>query len=536
MAPHFSELLHAKLQRPGLPRDFVPRPRLIAWLNRAIADPLTLVCAPAGFGKSTLVSSWLEGLTTGRGGNIPPMPCAWLSLDANDSSLDLFLRYFIAALRTIVPGACAETAAMLTASQLPPLEAVVARLSNEILLLAEPLVLVLDDYQAIQGEAVHDLLNALVLHWPQPLRLVLISRVAPPLPVADLRAKGRLVELRAHDLRFIREEIAAYAAQALPAPLSESGVALFEARTEGWATGLRLAALTLRAGEDPEAIVASLTGSDPAFADYLMAEVLSRQPSDVQEFLLRTAILDRFCVSLCEAVFAGEDAKCDARACIDWVERANLFIIPLQGREWYRYHQLFQDALLQRLRAEVAPEQVAELHRRAAAWYAERGLIDEALHHALNANDFELAAGIMRQKLRDVLNREDRSTLERWLRLLPEDFVQRRPWLLMMKALALQFSWQLSPLPDVLRRIEALLAEGDGASSFTGNAHDRQVLRGLLALSWANLAIYSGQADRATALCEEALALLPEEWNFARGNAASFLGWSMRAAGQGDAA
>ena len=265
MVIHSSELLQAKLQRPGLPRDFIPRLRLTEWLNRAIADPLTLVCAPAGFGKSTLVSSWLEGLTTGRGGDSPPMPCAWLSLDANDSSLDLFLRYFIAALRTIVPGACAETAAMLTASQLPPLEAVVARLSNEIVLLAEPLVLVLDDYQAIQGELVHDLLNALVLHWPQPLRLVLISRVAPPLPVADLRAKGKLVELRAHDLRFSREEIAAYAAQALPAPLSESGVALFEARTEGWATGLRLAALTLRAGEDPEAIVASLTGSDPAF-------------------------------------------------------------------------------------------------------------------------------------------------------------------------------------------------------------------------------------------------------------------------------
>ena len=415
------------------------------------------------------------------------MSHAWLSLDANDSQIDLFLRYFIAALRTAVAGACAETAALLTASQLPPLEVVVARLSNEILLLAEPLVLVLDDYQAIQGAAVPDFLNALVLHWPQPLHLVLITRVAPPLPVADLRARGKLTEIRAHDLRFSREEIAAYAAQALPAPLSESGVALFEARTEGWATGLRLAALTLRAGEDPEAIVASLTGSDPAFADYLMDEVLSRQPGDVQAFLLRTAILDRFCVSLCAAVFAGEDAQRDARACIDWVERANLFIIPLQGHEWYRYHHLFHDALLQRLQAEVAPEQVAELHRRAAAWYAERGLIDEALHHALSANDFELAAGIMQQKLRDVLNQEDRPTLERWLRLLPEDFVQRHPWLLMMKALALQFSWQLSPLPAVLRRIEALLAEGDEASSLTGDAHDRQALRGLLALSWGNL-------------------------------------------------
>ena len=514
MAIQTADLLHAKLQKPSLPRDFVPRPRLTAQLNYAISNPLTLVCAPAGFGKSTLVSSWLEGLTTGRGGDLPPMPCAWLSLDANDSSIDLFLRYFIAALRTIVPGACAETAAMLTASQLPPLEAVVTRLSNEIILLPEPLVLVLDDYHSIQGTAVHEFLNTLVPHWPQPLRLVLISRVAPPLPVAALRARGQLTELRARDLRFIREEIAAYAAQALPAPLGESGVALFEARTEGWATGLRLAALTLRAGEDPEAIVASLTGSDPAFADYLMDEVLSRQPPDVQAFLLRTSILDRFCLSLCEAVFPSEDARRNARACIDWVERANLFIVPLQGREWYRYHQLFQDALLHRLRAEVAPEQVAELHRRAAAWFAERGLIDEALHHALSANDFELAAGIMQQKLLDVLNREDRSTLERWLRLLPEDLIQRRPWLLVMRVVALIFSWHLSALPTVLRQIEALLAEGDEASSLAHDVHDLPTLRGMLAFSWGNLALYGGQAERACAFFEEALALLPDRVEF----------------------
>ena len=489
------ELLHAKLQKPVLPRDYVPRPRLIAWLNHAISSPLTLVCAPAGFGKSTLVSSWLESIATGRGGDVSPLPGAWLSLDANDSNIDLFLRYFIAALRTIVPGAFGETTEMLMSP--PPLGVVVARLSNEIVLMPKPLVLVLDDYHTIQGTAVHEFLNALVLHWPQPLHLVLISRIAPPLPLADLRAKGQLAELRAYDLRFIRDEIAAYAALALPTPLSESGVALFEARTEGWATGLRLATLTLRAGEDPAAIIASLTGSDPAFADYLMDEVLSRQPANVQAFLLRTSILDRFCVSLCEAVLAGEESNYDARACVDWVERANLFVIALQGREWYRYHHLFQDALLQRLRAEVAPEQVAELHRRAAAWFAERGLADEALRHALAANDFELAARIMQQRLLDVLNREDRPILESWLRLLPEDFVQRHPWLLMMKALALLLAWQLSPLPGVLTRIEALLEGGDGASVLARDAHDLPVLRGLIALCWGILAFFGGQAERA---------------------------------------
>ena len=531
-----AELLHAKLQKPVLPHDFVPRPRLTEWLNHAISTPLTLVYAPAGFGKSTLVSSWLEGMTAGRGGDIRPLPWAWLSLDANDSSTDLFLRYFIAALRTIVPGACTETAAMLTAPQSLALAAVITRLNNEILLLPEPLVLVLDDYQSIQGEAVHEFLNALALHWPQPLHLVLISRTMPPLPVADLRAKGQLIELRAHDLRFTRDEIATYAVQALPTPLSESAIVLLGERTEGWATGLRLVTLTLRSGEDPAAIITSLTGSNPAYADYLTSEVLSRQPANVQAFLLRTSILDRFCVSLCEAVLAGEESKYDARACVDWVERANLFVIPLQGRVWYRYHHLFQDALLQRLRAEVAPEQVAELHGRAAAWFAERGQIDEALHHALAANDFELAAKIMQQKLLDVLNQEDRPMLDRWLRLLPEGFVQRHPWLLMMKAMALQFSWQLSPLPTVLRRIEALLDEGDKASSLARDAHDLQTLRGLITWSWGNLAISGGQAESASAFFEEALALLPEEWSFMRGNAVAFLGWCMRALGRGDAA
>jgi ATP/maltotriose-dependent transcriptional regulator MalT len=251
------KLLQTKLQRPQVPRYFVPRPRLVERLDRAVSGPLTLVCAPAGFGKSTLVSSWMEGVRAGAsvgtgvgtGGVTPPLQAAWLSLDANDSDLVLFLRYFVAALRTIVPGACAESAEMLAAPQQAPPDVVVTTLSNEIALLPDAFVLVLDDYYTIQGEAVHDFLNALVLHWPQPMHLVLISRLNPPLPLASLRAKGQLLEIRTHDLRFTHDETATYLSRVLPAPPSERTVTLAEQRTEGWIAGLHLAGLSLSSVE-----------------------------------------------------------------------------------------------------------------------------------------------------------------------------------------------------------------------------------------------------------------------------------------------
>ena len=337
-----------------------------------------------------------------RAGDAPPLPVAWLALDEGDSDLVLFLRYFIAALRTIVPGACAGTAEMLAAAQEPPPEVVGARLSNEIAHLPGPFVLALDDFHTIQGEAVPDFLSTLVRHWPPPLRLVLMTRLDPSLPVAHLRARGQVVEVRAHELRFTREETAAYLSRALPARLSASAVDLLNERTDGWIAGLHLASLSLRAGEDPETLLASLSGSDFSIADYLVDQVLAKQPADVQTFLLRTAILERFCVSLSEAVVGCEEPACNARACIDWVERANLFVIPLDGRrEWYRYHHLFRDLLLQRLLAEASADQVAELHGRAAAWFAGRDLTDEALRHALAANDLDLAVRLAVAGLQD---------------------------------------------------------------------------------------------------------------------------------------
>ena len=405
----------------------------------------------------------------------------------------VFLRYFVAAIRTVFPEACAETLALLGAPYPTAQAPLVVALSNELERLPARCVLVLDDYHTIRGEAVHDFLSELLRHWPQRLHLVLISRSNPPLPLANLRAKGQVAEIRTRDLRFTPEEAAAFLGKALRAPLSPSAVALLDQRLEGWIAGLRLVTLSLCAGADAETELAGLSGTSVEIADYLVDEVISCQTPAILKFLLATSILDRFCAALCECVLgsdaSGDDPPCDVPACIQWLESNNLFVIPLDNdRQWYRYHHLFQELLQRRLLAEVGPEQVTELHRRAAAWFAGQGLIDEALHHALAADDLDLAARLMEAGLCDALNREDRPTLDRWLRLLPEDFIQRRPWLLMIKAFAFQFSWQLPAVWKLLDQIEALLDEGaEHATALrrapprSGDPPDLQVLRGMIA-------------------------------------------------------
>ena len=515
--------------------DRVDRPRLIEELNRGLQEgPLTLVCAAAGFGKTTLVSSWLESLVAG--GVTPPLPSAWLSLDANDSDLVVFLHYFVAAIRTVFPEACAETRALLGAPYPTGRDPLVVALGNDLEHLPARAVLVLDDYYTIRGEAVHDFLSELLHHWPQRLHLVLISRSNPPFPLANLRAKGQIAEIRTRDLRFTPEEATAFLERTLRARLSDSAVALLDQRLEGWIAGLRLMTLSLYAGADAEAELAGLSGTHVEIADYLVDEVMSSQTPAILRFLLVTSILDRFCADLCECVLSV-DPSGDVSACIQWVESHNLFVIPLDNeRQWYRYHHLFQDLLQRRLLVEMGPDQVAELHRRAADWLGGQGLIDEALHHALAANDLDLAARLMQARFCDVLNREDRATLDRWLRLLPEYFVQSRPWLLIIKAYALQFSWRLSAVWKLLEQIEALLNEGTEPSPHSNDSYDLEALRGLIAVLRGQEAFTKGQAARAIACCEEALALLPVGWAYGRGGALLYWAMSMRASGRGAAA
>ena len=377
MPPQSSGLLFTKLTRTPVTADWVDRPRLIEQLNHSLQQGhLTLVCASAGFGKTTLVSSWLEGLAASQR---PPTPAAWLSLDESDSDLVVFLRYCVAAIRTVFPESCAETLALLQASQPVAQMPLVVALSSDIERLPARCVLVLDDYYTIQDAAVHDFLSALLRHWPAQLHLVLISRSNPPLPLAKLRAAGHVAEIRTRDLRFRPDESAEFLSKVLPAPLSESAMAMLEERLEGWIAGLRLVTLSLGAAAHAEHDLADLSGSHSEIADYLVNEVMASQPPAMLRFLLATSILDRFCVPLCESVLGSaagrDDSAFDVPACIQWLERNNLFVTPLDDhRQWYRYHHLFQELLQRRLLSEAGPEQVAELHRRAAAWFDGQGL------------------------------------------------------------------------------------------------------------------------------------------------------------------
>jgi LuxR family maltose regulon positive regulatory protein len=527
-------LLQTKLHRPRLPHDLIQRTRLIELLNHNIDHQLTLVCAPAGFGKTTLVCTWLEDMVVGQGEKSACIPSAWLSLDENDSDIIIFLRYFIAALRTIFNNVCEETLALLQAREQPPQAVILTILSNELENLPGECILVLDDYHTIHSIEVHNLLGELARHWPNLLHLVLISRVNPTLPLDRLRAKRMLSEIRTRDLRFTPDETAVYLSQSQFAQMIQNALPLLEDHFEGWPAGLHLATLSMRSTISQEDVLKTLSSPNPNITGYLVDEVLNHQVPVIHSFLLKTSILDRFCTSLCEVIIAEVDSEWSARTCLDWIERSELFITPLDDRrEWYRYHHLFQELLQQRLSTEMTPDQVSSLHRLASIWFEEHGLVDEALHHALVAGDLDLVARQMGNGLRDVVNQEDRPTLERWLHLLPEDIIQRQPGLLMIKAWALQFVWRLDLQARLLRQIEELM-DSEGSPSLQVN--DLQILRGQIFALGAQQAYFSNQTARAIDLCQQALEFLPPSWTFVRGGAMMYLGMSMQANGQAIAA
>jgi len=523
-------LLQTKLHRPRLPNDLLQRVRLIDLLNHDADRPLILVCAPAGFGKTTLVDTWLEHMATGQGEQTASLPAAWLSLDEQDSDLDLFLRYFVAALRTIFPEACEETLALLQARQQPPQAFLYTTLSNDLAKLPREAILVLDDYHTIQGVDVHNLLGELARHWPKPLHLVMISRTSPPIQLSSLRAKGMIGEIRTRDLRFTPQETEAYLSQVSSDLQKQDIFSLLEDRFEGWPAGLHLAAMSLRYESDQESVLRALAGENANITGYLVDEVLTHQSPAIHEFMLKTSILDRFSASLCETILGEMDPTWNARACLDWVERSELFLTPLDNRrEWYRYHHLFQELLQQRLATEFGESQVVKLHLLASAWFDKHGLIDEALQHALAAGEFDLAARLMHTGMRDVINREDRQTLERWLRLLPEEMIQRRPWLLLIRVWALEFAWRMNLQAQVIQQAEKLLDSEVGASL---PLNDLQIMRGQILTIKAQQAYFNNQHALATDLSQKALELLPPSWTFPRGGAMLFLGLSMQANGQ----
>src|SRR5215210_6530317 len=416
-------ILTTKLYVPPPRPHAVLRPRLTGRLNEGLHRKLTLISAPAGFGKTTLLGEWVAGCER---------PAAWLSLDEADSDPTRFLAYLVAALQTIAPNIAEGVLGMLQSPQPPPTEAVLTTLLNETATIEDDLALVLDDYHVIDARAVDDALAFVLEHLPPRMHLIISTREDPHLPLARLRARGQLGELRAADLRFTSSEAAEFLEGVMGLDLSAQDIAALETRTEGWIAGLQLAAISMRGHEDATGFIESFTGSHRFVLDYLVEEVLQQQPDRVRTFLLQTSILERLSGPLCDAVTGQEDG----RGMLEALERGNLFVVPLDDeRRWYRYHHLFADVLQAHLMAEQ-PDRAPTLHRRASEWYEQHGSAADAIRHALAAEDFERAAGLVELAALVMLG-SSQETLYRWLMALPDEVVRARPVLSVYYAFAL---------------------------------------------------------------------------------------------------
>jgi LuxR family transcriptional regulator, maltose regulon positive regulatory protein len=404
-------LLATKLSIPSSRPERLTRARLAAALESGVNRKLVLVCTPPGFGKTTLVAEWARGAK---------WPIAWLSLDPDDNDPARFWRYVVAAFDRAGLRVGDRVLTLLDAPGVVSGRGLVTALINEIEDLSDDVALILDDYHVIESSVIHDDVTFLLSHLPPQLHVVISSRSDPPFPLASLRAAGSLAELRAADLRFTSEESAALMGEVWGLNLSGEAVATLESKTEGWAVGLQLAALSLRGRTDPDEFLNAFAGTHRFILDYLSEEVLKRQPDRVRKFLLQSSILERLSGPLCDAVTAGADGQ-DR---LEEVERANLFLVPLdEERRWYRFHHLFRDLLVARLQ-QSDPEIVPELHRRAAAWCEQHGLIDDAIRHALSSGDASWAARLVEEHLDQSFHRGETAILARWLSLLPGDTVR----------------------------------------------------------------------------------------------------------------
>lgn len=513
-------LLTTKFHIPPPTSSLVTRQRLLDRLHAGLLPHcrLTLVSAPAGYGKSTLVADWIRGQSSA---STMHARFAWLSLDEDDNDPVRFLRYLLGALRRIQPELGQETLGYLGMPTLLPVEHLLTPLVNELDAWNEPLVLTLDDYHCITGEAVHDLMRFLLDAAPAGLHLVVVTRIDPPLPLARLRARGQITELRAAQLRFNDEEVASFF-RTQGFDLNKEWLSLLEARTEGWVTGLILAAISLQGREDYSSFFQSFGGSHRLVIDYLIDEVLSRQPDNVRNFLFRTAILDRFCAPLCEAV-TGIDQTVEI---LRQIEQANLFLIPLDDqRNWFRYHHLFADALMAALE-QNDPRLVADLHRRAAVWLDQNAQPESAIYHALSTGDVALALDIIRHWIDDREHAGAYAELAAWFRLIPDSAMADDPRLLYRKLRVFYRSGDY----EASQRTRAFLENRlDGLPA--DPAETVRWLRLRILFEKAVFASMQGELDQADVFLQEAAHLArPEDaheqlqWSFYQGINQTYLG------------
>jgi LuxR family maltose regulon positive regulatory protein len=490
-------ILQTKLHRPSSSSDLVLRTRMLERLEAERVRPLVLVSAPAGYGKSILISSWLE--TCGD------WPSTWFSLDKDDSNLRQFLRYFVAAVQSIFPQACEQTQNLIDASQLPPLPTLVASLSNDLDVIDQPFSLVLDDYHRIEaGSPVNDLLHQLLAHPPIPLHLIIISRRDPPLQLHTLRAQGQITEVRMQDLCFGPEDSRTLLKNITGYTIGDDALTNLQQVIEGWVVGLRLVSLTLHRRKHRDEFLMKLHGGIQQTQEYLAREVIAQQSPLVQDWLVKSAILNRFCEPLVQAVCAAETragtsigaATTDRGKFIETVVAGNLFVIPLDtGDEWFRYHHQFQQLLQDELHRRIAPDEITGLHLRASEWFESRGLIEEAIQHAMKAGDVVSAADIIEQHQQIELDQDRWYIVERWRAMLPLEIIQQRPKLLLAQLWGKYNTYQMLEIPPLLERVNSLLVDEAADETLLGEINFYQ---GFM------LAIFQGDAEGALIQLEQA--------------------------------
>jgi LuxR family maltose regulon positive regulatory protein len=454
-------LLETKLFVPRPRRGLVPRPRLSERLNQVTASKLMLVSAPAGFGKTTLLAEWLAARSAAP---TDERQVAWLSLDPRDNDPAVFWPYFVAALQTAAPGVGVRALALLQPARPAAIEVVLTELLNDLDALPSDVILVLDDYHVIDGQEVQAAMAFLLDHLPSKLHLVIGSRADPALPLARLRARGELVEIRAAELRFTLDEAAAYLTESMGLVLTAPDVAALERRTEGWIAALQLAALSMQGRDNVAGFIAGFAGDDRYIVDYLVDEVLDRQSEGVRDFLVQTSILDRLSGPLCDAV-TGRDG---GTAMLKMLDRANLFVVPLDdSRRWYRYHHLFADVLQTHLLAEGA-EAAGDLHRRASQWYGQHAEPSPAIRHALAAGDVDRAADLIELAVPELRRNRQDATIRGWLDVMPDAVVHVRPVLAIGLIGALMAMNEFDAVEPRLNDLERCLEPiGDMAGTWT---------------------------------------------------------------------
>lgn len=509
------ELLRTKLFIPRPQKNLVSRPRLVDCLNEGLDKKLTLIAAPAGFGKTTLLSEWIPQ---------SPRCVTWLSLDPEDNDPIRFWTYFISSLQSVSPQLGEQALILVQNHQTLPVNSILTTLLNEITAFSDRFIVVLDDYHVIESQLIHDALAFLIDHQPSNIHLIITTRIDPALPLTRLRARDQMTEIRANDLRFSTNEVMNFLSQVMKINLSREEATVLEKRTEGWIAGLQIAALSMQGHENMSGFIQSFSGSHRHILGYLADEVLNQQPKGTLNFLLQTSILGRLCGPLCDAV----TRESEGQVILQELEHANLFIMRLddQGR-WYRYHHLFAEVLHARLQ-QTQPDLIQELHRRASTWYEESGNLAEAVTHALAAQDFDHASLLVEKTSRAMWQRGEVGTLQNWLAAMPSSIRRARPQLCLAQAWGALAAGQIALVETSVLEAEEIIGSKD--------EEDSRDLRAQVDAIRSTLAVFRQDSAKAIELAQRSLDHLPEDDHFLRGLIAYSLGRAYLAQGDLSAA